>query len=328
MSQFMDHREDISPESPTGLSRRTVLKAGTGAALGLGIAKVGISAAQDSTPAVTEVATPADVCVLTAEQTEGPYYVARELVRSDITEGKAGVPVALRIAVTDVGTCAPLANAAVDIWHCDAQGYYSGITGENPGGGGETTGEENADTTFLRGVQITDENGIAEFSTIFPGWYTSRTCHIHMKVHVDGEVGAAANDADAAATPVGGETYQSGHVSHTGQLFFEDSLQELVFATEAYARANQDGHIFNESDNILGEHADEPGFIVTATQVNASNILDGITGIVTVGVDPTVTQTETGMGGSGNSGSGPGGPPDGTPPDGMGGPGVTGTPAT
>lgn len=145
-----------------------MLKAGTKAAFGLGIAKVGTSATQDSTPTATVNASPTDVGVLTAEQTEGSSYVSKELIRSDITEGEAGVPVALRIAVTDLGTCALLGNAAVDIWHCDAQGYSSGITGENPSGDGATTCEEAADTTVLRGVQRTDENGIAEFSAVFP----------------------------------------------------------------------------------------------------------------------------------------------------------------
>ncbi len=57
-----------------------------------------------------------------------------------------------------------------------------------------------------------------------------------MKVLVDREGVAATDDADAAATPVGGETYQRGYVSHTGQLFFEDSRQELVFASLTLAK--------------------------------------------------------------------------------------------
>ena len=74
------------------------------------------------------------VCSLTPEMTEGPFYLPLDLVRKDITEGKAGIPLPLRITVMNATTCEPLANAAVDIWHCDAQGAYSGVTGENPGG--------------------------------------------------------------------------------------------------------------------------------------------------------------------------------------------------
>ncbi|MEA2531690.1 MAG: hypothetical protein QOG89_3334 [Thermomicrobiales bacterium] len=304
-------------------TRRAILT--TGAALGVGVAGLGgvrlgtEALAQDATPdAGTAVATE---CVLTPDLTEGPYYVEGQLIRSDITEGKPGVPLGLRIAVQDITACAPLANAAVELWHCDAQGYYSGIIGENPGGGGTTTGEENAATTFLRGIQLTDADGMVEFATIYPGWYTSRTVHIHMKVHVEGAAGDAVGDADAAATPEGGETYQGGHTSHTGQLFFDDAISEEVFATEAYARSSENGKITNDEDNIFGEHGDEPGFLVALTGSAAA----GFAGTITVGVDPTATAVEGGMeGGAGGrppGGSppagGPGGPPpDGTPPSG------------
>ena len=73
----------------------------------------------------------AQVCQLAAEQEVGPFYVDKEAVRSDITEGKAGVPLALRIALLDARTCKPLANAAVDLWHCDAMGLYAGFTASN-----------------------------------------------------------------------------------------------------------------------------------------------------------------------------------------------------
>lgn len=168
-------------------SRRTILKAGA-AAVALGGTGLGaaLARAQEST---SDMATPTE-CVLTPGLTEGPYYLDGQLLRSDITEGKPGVPVTLQIAVQDITACDPLTNAAVEIWHCDAQGYYSGISGENPGGGGEPTGDDNLTTTFLRGIQLTDENGTATFSTVYPGWYTSRTVHIHMKVHVEGQARA------------------------------------------------------------------------------------------------------------------------------------------
>lgn len=78
----------------------------------------------------------ATVCKLFPEQEVGPYYVADELLRSNITEQKPGVPLALRIAVLDARTCKPLPNAAIDIWHCDALGLYSGFTKQNPMGPG------------------------------------------------------------------------------------------------------------------------------------------------------------------------------------------------
>ena len=195
--------------------------------------------------------------------------------------------------VADTTSCSPLANAAVDVWHCDAAGYYSGISGENPGGGGTATGDENLDTTFLRGIQLTGDDGLAEFDTIYPGWYTGRAIHIHMKVHVDGTTD---------------DTYEGGHVSHTGQLFFDDAISDQVFATAAYADRPNDQRLRNDGDNILGDHADEPGFLLELKQINEDSIDDGFIGTITIGVDSTATPT-------GDTG-GQGGPPQGGPPPG------------
>jgi hypothetical protein len=139
-----------------------------------------------------------------------------------------------------------------------------------------------------------------------------------MKVHVEGAPGDAAGDEAAVATPAGGQTYQGGHTSHTGQLFFDDAISEHVFATAAYARSSEDGKIGNEADNIFGEHGDEPGFLVALEGVAAA----GLGGRITVGVDPTAVATEGGSEG-GAGGRPPGPPPDGTPP---GGPPPGGTP--
>jgi len=282
-------------------SRRTVIKVGA-AALGMSVVGVGGVARAGSALVATPEASPL-ACVLTPELTEGPYYVEDLLVRKDITEGKAGVPLKLRISVADTTSCSPLANAAVDVWHCDAEGYYSGISGENPGGGGAATGDENLDTTFLRGVQLTGEDGLAEFDTIYPGWYTGRTIHIHMKVHV----GGTADD-----------TYADGHVSHTGQLFFDDAISDQVFATEAYADRPNDQRLRNDADNILGDHADEPGFMLELKQINDDAIEDSFIGTITIGVDSSATPSaESGGGGQG-----------GPPPGGQGGPPPEGPDAT
>src|SRR5919201_6708553 len=73
------------------------------------------------------VASGAVTCVLTPEQTEGPFYIPNERVRRNITEGKRGVPLTLRVVVVDASTCRPIKGAAVDVWHCDAVGAYSGV---------------------------------------------------------------------------------------------------------------------------------------------------------------------------------------------------------
>src|SRR5262245_19069646 len=146
------------------------------------------------------VASGAVSCVLSPELTEGPYYIAREKVRRNITEGKRGVPLFLHLGVVDVSTCKPIKGAAVDIWHADAVGVYSGF------------GRGAANRTFLRGIQRTNARGIADFRSIYPGWYPGRAVHIHVKVHV------------------------GGNVVHTGQLFFPDALTDAVFRKAPYSR--------------------------------------------------------------------------------------------
>jgi protocatechuate 3,4-dioxygenase beta subunit len=154
--------------------------------------------AADSSAGPSAVASGAVSCVLTPEQTEGPYYIGGEKLRRDITEGRPGVPLLLRLRVVDASTCRPIKGAAVDIWHCDAGGVYSGF------------GQGASSRTFLRGMQRTNASGLALLKTIYPGWYQGRTVHIHVKVHV------------------------GGNVVHTGQLYFPDSLTDKVFRKAPY----------------------------------------------------------------------------------------------
>jgi protocatechuate 3,4-dioxygenase beta subunit len=153
-------------------------------------------------------------CVLTPELTEGPYYIDGEKVRRDIRDGHPGTLLTLRLTVLNASTCKPLKGAAVDIWHADAAGVYSGF------------GAGAASRTFMRGVQRTDKNGLAVFTTMYPGWYQGRAVHIHVKVHV------------------------GGNVVHTGQLFFSDTLTEQVYKAKPYAaRGNPD--VTNANDSIF-----------------------------------------------------------------------------
>ena len=185
---------------------------------GLGFAALVSACTGESGTSGTTVATDAAAapdCVLMPELTEGPYYLDLDLVRRDITEGRPGLPLDLRVDVVDADACEPIEGAAVDIWHCDAGGVYSGVEGAE----GEA---------FCRGVQLTDAEGAAAFRTVFPGWYSSRAVHIHVKVSADG-----------------------GQV-HTGQLFFDPEATSTVYAMEPYAeRGEQD--VPNESDGIYAE---------------------------------------------------------------------------
>jgi protocatechuate 3,4-dioxygenase beta subunit len=148
-----------------------------------------------SAPAASTVS-----CVLTPEMTQGPFYIAGEKLRRNITEGRSGTRLDLRLSVVDASTCRPISGAAVDIWHADALGVYSGF------------GSGASSRTVMRGIQKADRNGVAVFRTVYPGWYTGRAVHIHVKVHV------------------------GGNVVHTGQLFFSDTLTDAVYRRAPYSR--------------------------------------------------------------------------------------------
>lgn len=191
-------------------------------------AQAGGSAGTATTATSTTAPSATVDCVLTPEATEGPYYLDIAKVRSDITEGKDGAPLTLRITVLDAATCQPIKDAAVDIWHCDAGGIYSGFgsasTGGGPGGGASGRTDN---LVFLRGTQLTDAAGLVTFQTIYPGWYRGRAVHVHMKVHVDNSV------------------------KHTGQLFFDDGLTDTVYQRAPYnARGARDQR--NTDDGIFG----------------------------------------------------------------------------
>jgi protocatechuate 3,4-dioxygenase beta subunit len=157
--------------------------------------------AQAAVVAPSKLITDADVCVITPETTEGPYYFDPNLERTDVTEGRPGLPTVLKLQVVDE-VCRPLAGARVDIWHCDATGIYSGYAGQP--GDVDATGE-----TFMRGTQLTGADGVASFETVYPGWYPGRTPHVHFKVFLD-------------QTTV-----------LTGQLFFPDDVSDQVYASGA-----------------------------------------------------------------------------------------------
>ncbi|MFY1626719.1 hypothetical protein ACN261_13530 [Micromonospora sp. WMMD723] len=201
----------------------------------------------------------ANTCTLTASTTQGPYYFDADKIRSDIREDRAGTRLRVAIRVQDSEQCGPLADAVVEIWHCDAAGLYSGAeaqssgasggvppggasggnppTGNPPGGdaapGGGAQGSA-ADLTptddkrYLRGAQVTNADGIVEFTTVWPGWYRGRTTHIHAMVHV--------GDDRVLTT----------------QMMFDEALNSRVYAAAPYA-AHTGRDTFNDNDTIFAE---------------------------------------------------------------------------
>ena len=132
----------------------------------------GVTASTDPSTLFTSNGT----CVLAEDVTQGPYYVTGEMIRNDIVESQDGVPLYLDIQLVDSSTCEPVPEVYIDLWHCNATGVYSGIVANGNGNSADTS---NLDTTFLRGVQKTGDDGVVQFQTIFPGHYTSRATHIH-----------------------------------------------------------------------------------------------------------------------------------------------------
>jgi protocatechuate 3,4-dioxygenase beta subunit len=206
------------------LSRRSALKllGLGGATLGAGVLGSSLVAC-NTTDAGTGTGLPG--CVVRPALTEGPYFVDEKLNRSDIRSStpsgivKAGVPLVLNFVVSKVGTsCVALSGVQVDVWHCDAGGLYSDESANN------TVGQN-----FLRGYQLTDANGKAVFTTVYPGWYSGRAVHIHFKLRV-----------------LSGSSLTK---EFTSQLFFNETTTDLVHATAAYS-ARGTRTTLNANDNI------------------------------------------------------------------------------
>ncbi|MGC5018456.1 intradiol ring-cleavage dioxygenase [Micromonospora sp. DT47] len=200
---------------------------------------------------LTSLFSGANTCALTASTTQGPYYFDADRIRGDIREDREGTRLRLAIRVQDSEQCGPLANAVVEIWHCDAAGLYSGAEAQSSGAGGAAGGGappaggapgggapgggggQAADLTpvddkrYLRGAQVTNADGIVEFTTIWPGWYRGRTVHIHAMVHVG----------------------DNNNRVLTTQLMFDESLNSRVFAAQPYA-AHTGRDTFNDDDSI------------------------------------------------------------------------------
>jgi protocatechuate 3,4-dioxygenase beta subunit len=217
-----DNHEDNDDEMVGSLiSRRTALRLFGGAAGAGTLLAAGKLAGTNAQTSSSSSALPS--CIVRPAQTEGPYFVDEKLNRSDVRSDPAtksvrpGAALRLTFLVSSVGSkgCAPLKDAMVDIWQCDAAGTYSDVQG--------AVGQK-----FLRGYQTSDAKGIASFLTIYPGWYPGRTVHIHFKIRHG----------------TGGSQKE-----FTSQLFFDDTFTDTVYKTAPYnARGSRNTR--NASDGI------------------------------------------------------------------------------
>src|ERR1700682_1794564 len=207
------------------------------------------------TTSTTGTTTTGASCILTAALTEGPFFVDEKLNRSDIRTDpgsgavSAGLPLALAFNVSRVANsaCTPLTGAYLDVWHCDATGTYSDVSGSS--------------RKFLRGYQITDANGVAAFTTIYPGWYGGRAVHIHFKLRL--YAGSS-------------KTYE-----FTSQFFFSDTLTDSVYTQSPYSsRGSRDTR--NVSDGIYNSlSANDKVGLTLQTSMTA----DGYAGVINLGVN-------------------------------------------
>jgi protocatechuate 3,4-dioxygenase beta subunit len=176
------------------------------------------TAAATTSPTTTTVPPTgtAAACAVSPTETIGPYPSLQDFVRSDIREGKAGLPLNLAVKVVSAnGACAPVSGAIVDIWQCDAEGNYSQYGSQR-------------NLTYLRGLQTTDATGVASFLTIYPGWYQGRATHIHVEVTING---------------------RSVKVT---QIAFPEDVTAAVYRTGAYAGGGQNP-TSNASDNVFAD---------------------------------------------------------------------------
>jgi len=194
----------------------------------------------------------------TPTETEGPYpYVGGEITnplqRVDVTDGQTGVPLNLVLTVINVNSNKALVpNVRVDMWQCNKDGYYSGYANQ-PGILGT---QSYVGKTWLRGYQLTDANGQAKFTTIYPGWYSGRATHIHLEIYINNVL------------------------KKTTQMAFTESISNTVHVSTLYA-AHGINTTSNTADSVFGDSAtDLAAEMLTLT----GSVAAGYTGTFTIGL--------------------------------------------
>ncbi|KAM3422400.1 hypothetical protein BST61_g2752 [Cercospora zeina] len=193
--------------------------------------------------------------LLQPEATQGPYYVDGEVIRRDISENQVGIPLTFQ---------------------SNSTGVYSGVINKSNGNPNDAS---NQDTTFLRGVQQTDINGVVQFESILPGHYIGRAVHIHVLTHNVNSTTIRTN-----GTLINEASNHTAHASHVGQIFFDQDLISQVEATTPYS-TNTQKLLKNDEDGILYQEAFGSDPFLEYVLLG-DKIEDGVLGWVRLGIDP------------------------------------------
>jgi protocatechuate 3,4-dioxygenase beta subunit len=244
----------------TDLTRREMLglaaKGAASVAVSQALLACGGESALTSSAVDTTSSGSTSACVLTAALTEGPFFVDEMLNRSDIrydpvtgalSDG-ALLNLTFNVSRAASDACTPLTGAYLDVWHADATGTYSDVSGNGNGSSG--SGKK-----FLRGYQVTDGSGTVKFTTIYPGWYSGRAVHIHFKLRLY-----------AGST----KSYE-----FTSQFFFDDTLTDTVQAQSPYnAKGQRD--VRNTDDGIYNSLSTAERKVLTLATSNNGGVYSGV----------------------------------------------------
>ncbi|KAK7416708.1 hypothetical protein QQX98_005034 [Neonectria punicea] len=212
-------------------------------------------------------------CILSPDGEIGPFWVKGELVRQDIVNNEPGVVNYMHAQFIDVNTCEPVPELYWDVWNCNSTGVYSGVQDDSNGNGDDAS---NLNNTALRGIQKTDQDGVAVFKSVFPGHYSGRATHVHVVAHLN-------------AALLSNDTLAGGNVSHIGQLFFDQDLITEVEATYPYNTSDVDITL-NSADRVFStETTNSDSDPVFQYVFLGDDVSDGIFSWLTIGIDTSAS---------------------------------------
>lgn len=261
----MIEKDDLTVQNEL-LTRRSWLTKSFRTAAALGLGAVALNAFGDFRPSITSAMekmtdgsldfVAADTCTLSCTTTLGPCFANVNLVRRDITGGVSGLPMRFAFRVVNADTCLPVENATVEIWHANADGNYSALTGVC------TANQTTVSQTFLRGIQSTNANGWAYFDSVFPGWYSGRVTHIHLTVKI-------------GTTSI-----------VTTQFFVADRVAEMIYRNHPSYSNRPSRDTTNTTDNVIGGNISRALPYIMTTKLVQNKYLNAVK---TIAVRTTAT---------------------------------------